>query len=66
LSKELSSPERPKLASSDEYKAIFTCLKEQMGYPKAKAEEAAKHVSEKFSSETLEDKIKHTPNYLCG
>lgn len=37
-----------------------------MGYPKAKAEEAAKYVSETFPSEILENKIKHALSYLGG
>ena len=64
--KEPPSLELPKLAGGDDYQAITTCLKEQMGYPKAKAEEAAKYVMEKFLNESLESKLTHALNYLSG
>ena len=66
FTKELPSPETPKLASGDDYQAIVTCLKEQMGYPKTKAEEAAKYVMEKTPNESLENKIKQALSHLSG
>lgn len=65
FAKELPSPAVPQLTSGgDDYQAIITCLKEQMGYPKAKAEEAAKYVMEKAQNESLEDKVKEALKYL--
>jgi len=58
----------PQLAmpSANDYETMVVCLKEQMGYPKTKAEEAAKYVMEKFASEKLEEKIKHALSYLSA
>jgi hypothetical protein len=64
FTKELPSPEPPKLTSGDDYQDIVTCLKEQMGYPKAKAEEATEYVMGKFSNESLETKIAEALKYL--
>lgn len=64
FTKELPLPEAPKLMAGDDYQAMVSCLKEQMGYPKTKAEEAAKYVMEKFLNESLENKITHALNYL--
>ena len=66
FTKEIPSPETPQLPTGDDYEAIVTCLKEQMGYPKAKAEEAAKYIVRTFSNESLENKIKYALNYLGG
>ncbi len=64
FSKELPSPETPKLVSGDDYQALVTCLKENMGYPKAKAEEATAYVMGKFPDERLETKITEALKYL--
>lgn len=64
FAKELPSPETPKLITGDDYQSIVTCLKEQMGYPKAKAGEATEYVMGKFSNESLETKIAEALKYL--
>jgi Holliday junction resolvasome RuvABC DNA-binding subunit len=66
FAKETSAQKVPKLASGDEYQTIVTCLKEQMGYTKVKAEEAGEYVMQKIHKETLENKIKLALNYLGG
>jgi hypothetical protein len=60
FAKELPSTETPKLITDDDYQNIVTWLKEQMGYPKVKAEEAAKYVMDKVPNESLENKIKES------
>lgn len=65
FAKELPPPEVQKLGDND-YQAIVTCLKEQMGYPKAKAEEAAKYVMEKAPNEPLESKIREALKFLSA
>lgn len=64
FAKELPSAETPKSITGEDYQDIVTCLKERMGYPKAKAEEAAKYVMDKVPNESLENKIKYALNYL--
>lgn len=64
LAEELSAPEIPELMRSDDYERIVTCLEEQMGYPKAKAEEATEYVIGKFSNESLETRIAEALKYL--
>jgi hypothetical protein len=63
---ELPPADVPKLPSGDDYQAIVLWLKEKMGYPKAKAEEAARLVIEKLSDASLEEKIKQALKYLGG
>ncbi len=64
FTKELPSPEIPKAITGDDYQNIVTCLKEQMGYPKAKAEEATEYVMGILSNESLETKIAEALKYL--
>ncbi len=64
FTKEIPSPETRKSITGDDYHSIVTCLKEQMGYPKAKAEEATEYVMGIFSNESLETKIAEALKYL--
>jgi len=64
FAKELPSPETTKTITGDDCQNLITCLKEQMGYPKAKAEEAAKYVMDAVPNESLENKIKEALKYL--
>lgn len=64
FAKELPSPETTKTITGDDCQNLITCLKEQMGYPKAKAEEAAKYVMDAVPNESLENKIKGALRYL--
>jgi hypothetical protein len=59
------SPEVSTVATGD-YDNLVAFLNEKMGYPKDEAEQAAKYVMEKFSSDSLENKIKQAVTYLSS
>lgn len=57
LAKELSSPETPKLIAGG-YEDLINALW-GLGFPKTKAEEKARYISEKYPDASLEERIKH-------
>lgn len=65
FAKELPTADVPKLPSGDDYELIVSGLK-QMGFPKAQAEQAARIVTDKFPSSTLEEKVRQALKYLGG
>lgn len=65
FTKELPSPETPRLVGGNDYEQIVSALR-NLGCAKDKAEEAANYVMAKFSSEGLENKVTEALKYLGG
>ena len=66
FAEESPSPKTPNATDDGDYQTLVSCLRDTMGYPKARAEDAAKYTMGNFADRDLEEKIKRALNYLSA